>query len=98
MRLAAEGARAATWAVRTARSRACRSVTFPTLGAAERVERVVWRGRRAVGVQTVRRTLTANKAVLIAASAVQTPALLRRSGVRNRHLGRHFQGHPGMAG
>ena len=63
----------------------------------ERDERVVWRGRRAVGVQTVRRTLTANKAVLIAASAVQTPALLRRSGVRNRHLGRHFQGHPGMA-
>ena len=63
----------------------------------ERVERVVWRGRRAVGVQTERRTLTASKAVLIAASAVQTPALLRRSGVRNRHLGRHFQGHPGMA-
>ncbi len=63
----------------------------------ERVERVLWRGRRAAGVQTAKRTLTANKAVLIAASAVQTPGLLSRSGLRNRHLGRHFQGHPGMA-
>ncbi|HXD81183.1 MAG TPA: GMC family oxidoreductase [Candidatus Acidoferrum sp.] len=63
----------------------------------ERVERVIWRGTRAAGVQTAKRTLTANKAVLIAASAVQTPGLLWRSGLRNRHLGRHFQGHPGMA-
>lgn len=63
----------------------------------ERVERVLWRGPRAVGVKTVTRTLTANKAVLIAASAVQTPGLLWRSGIRNRHLGQHFQGHPGMA-
>ena len=63
----------------------------------ERVERVVWRGTRAAGVQTTKRTVIANKAVLIAASAVQTPQLLWRSGLRNRHLGRHFQGHPGMA-
>jgi choline dehydrogenase-like flavoprotein len=62
----------------------------------ERVERVLWRGARAVGVQTMQRTLIANKAVLIAASAIQTPGLLSRSGLRNRHLGRHFQGHPGM--
>ena len=63
----------------------------------ERVGRVLWRGRRAIGVQTARRTLIAKKAILIAASAVQTPGLLWRSGVRSRHLGQHFQGHPGMA-
>lgn len=63
----------------------------------ERVRRVVWTGNRAIGVETERRTLTANKAVLIAASAVQTPGLLFRSGIRVPHLGRHFQGHPGMA-
>ena len=63
----------------------------------ERVLRVLWRGRRAIGVETERRSLTANKAVLIAASAIQTPGLLWRSGLRGSHLGRHFQGHPGMA-
>jgi choline dehydrogenase-like flavoprotein len=63
----------------------------------ERAERVLWRGRRAIGVRTATRTLIANKAVVIAASAVQTPEVLWRSGVRSRHLGRHFQGHPGMA-
>ena len=63
----------------------------------ERVERVIWRGRRAIGVQTSRRALIANKAVLVAASAIQTPGLLWRSGLRGPHLGRHFQGHPGMA-
>ncbi len=62
----------------------------------ERVERVVWSGSRAIGVRTARRELTATKAVLIAASAVQTPGLLWRSGIRSPHLGRHFQGHPGM--
>ena len=63
----------------------------------ERAERVLMRGARAVGVRTARRSLIAGRAVLVAASAVQTPQLLRRSGVRNSHLGRHFQGHPGMA-
>lgn len=63
----------------------------------ERCERILWRGHRAIGVETAKRTLYANKAVVVAASAVQTPAVLRRSGVRSRHLGRHFQGHPGMA-
>lgn len=61
-----------------------------------RVERVLMRGARAVGVQTAAGDLMANKAVLVAASAVQTPGVLWRSGVRSRHLGRHFQGHPGM--
>jgi len=62
-----------------------------------RVERVLMRGARAVGVQTPAGNLMATKAVLVAASAVQTPGVLWRSGVRSRHLGRHFQGHPGMA-
>jgi choline dehydrogenase-like flavoprotein len=63
----------------------------------ERVEEVLWRGRRAVAVRTSRRLINARKAVIIAASAIQTPALLRRSGVRSGHLGRHLQGHPGIA-
>jgi len=63
----------------------------------ERVERVLLQGGRATGIQTRRRSLVARRAVLVAASAVETPRLLRRSGIRSRHLGRHFQGHPGMA-
>ena len=62
-----------------------------------RAERVELRGRRAVGVQTTAGFLAARRAVLVAASAVETPRLLWRSGVRSPHLGRHFQGHPGMA-
>lgn len=42
-------------------------------------------------------TLHARKAVIIAASAIQTPLLLGRSGVRSPHLGAHFQGHPGCS-
>ena len=63
-------------------------------------------GDRAAGVsgyfhesQTKRRlapfTLRARKGVLVAASAIQTPGVLARSGIRSRHLGAHFQGHPG---
>ncbi len=62
-----------------------------------RVRRVLMRGTRAVGVETAAGNVMANKAVLVAASAVQTPGVLSRSGVRSRHLGQHFQGHPGMA-
>lgn len=62
----------------------------------ERVTEVLWRGSRAIGVRTVRRIISADRAVLVAASAVQTPGLLWRSGIRSPHLGRHFQGHPGM--
>jgi len=36
-------------------------------------------------------TLHVRKAVIIAASAIQTPLLLGRSGVRSPHLGAHFQ-------
>ncbi len=63
----------------------------------ERAERVLFEGSRAIGVQTHRQTLEARRAVLLAASAVETPRLLWRSGVRSGHLGRHFQAHPGMA-
>lgn len=42
-------------------------------------------------------TLRARKGVIIAASAIQTPGLLAKSGVRSSHLGEHFQGHPGVA-
>ena len=59
-------------------------------------------GGRAVGV--VARSATghvvtvrARRAVIIAASTVQSPNILRRSGVRADVLGRHFQAHPGLA-
>jgi choline dehydrogenase-like flavoprotein len=71
-----------------------------------RVERVVVEGGRATGVvasagnapgeagearatRAVR--LHARLGVVVAASAVQTPNLLRRSGLRSRALGEHFQ-------
>jgi choline dehydrogenase-like flavoprotein len=71
-----------------------------------RVDRVLMQADRAVGVAghfhvpQFRRNLApfrlrARRAVLVAASAIQTPLLLARSGVRSAHLGRHFQGHPG---
>jgi len=79
-----------------------------TLFTRARVDRVVLQGDRAVGVQgrlgprsAGRRrpkfALRAHKAVVVAASAIQTPGLLRRSGVRSRHLGAHLQGHPGAS-
>jgi choline dehydrogenase-like flavoprotein len=72
-----------------------------------RVERVVVEHGWAVGV--VARTtggepgaragrlvrLHARRGVVVAASAVQTPNLLRRSGLRSAALGEHFQCHPG---
>jgi choline dehydrogenase-like flavoprotein len=70
-----------------------------------RVERVEIRGGRAVGVvgrvETIRGPravrLRARRGVFVAASTVQTPNLLRRSGLRATALGRHFQVHPGLA-
>jgi len=62
-----------------------------------RVERVFFEGDRAIGVMTRSFRLHARRAVIVAASAIQTPLLLARSGVRSAHLGRHFQGHPGGA-
>jgi choline dehydrogenase-like flavoprotein len=43
--------------------------------------------------RTVR--LHARRGVLVAASTIQTPNVLRRSGLRARALGEHFQCHPG---
>ena len=42
-------------------------------------------------------TVRARHAVFVAASTVQSPNLLRRSGIRARALGQHFQAHPGLA-
>ena len=64
-----------------------------------KVERVVLEGGRAVAV--VGRSggkpfrVSAKRAVIVAASAVQSPNLLARSGVRGPELGRHFMAHPG---
>jgi choline dehydrogenase-like flavoprotein len=67
-----------------------------------RVDRVEMAGGRAVAVAARSATghfvtLRARLAVIVAASTVQTPNVLRRSGVRSAHLGRHFQVHPGLA-
>ncbi len=67
-----------------------------------RVAHVELRGDRAVGVVARSRTghaltLRARHAVVVAASTVQTPNLLRRSGIRSRALGKHFQVHPALA-
>jgi choline dehydrogenase-like flavoprotein len=60
------------------------------------------RGRRAAGVVghaagggTVR--LRARQAVVLAASAVQTPLLLLRNGLRHGPVGENFQCHPGVS-
>ncbi|MBX3192721.1 MAG: GMC family oxidoreductase [Labilithrix sp.] len=67
-----------------------------------RVERVEMKGARATGVRARSASghdvvVRARHAVVVAASTVQTPNLLRRSGVRAKALGRHFQAHPGLA-
>ncbi len=40
--------------------------------------------------------LVARRGVFVAASTIQTPNILHRSGIRARALGRHFQAHPGL--
>jgi choline dehydrogenase-like flavoprotein len=73
-----------------------------------RVDRVVMHGDRATAVTGRFREagaanaattfrIRARKAVIVAASAIETPLLLARSGVRSAHLGAHFQGHPGAS-
>lgn len=66
------------------------------------VRQIVCHGRRADGVVgsaegggTVR--LKARRAVVLAASAVQTPVLLIRSGLRHGPVGENFQCHPGVS-
>jgi choline dehydrogenase-like flavoprotein len=77
-----------------------------------RVERVIVEKGRATGVLATtqpqdreqpdsalrphRVLLRARRGVLVAASTIQTPNLLRRSGLRARAIGEHFQCHPGF--
>jgi choline dehydrogenase-like flavoprotein len=67
------------------------------------VERIELRGSQARGV-TGRRSdgtrfhVEARRGVVLAASAVQSPCILQRSGIGPReHVGRHFRLHPGTA-
>jgi choline dehydrogenase-like flavoprotein len=63
-----------------------------------RVDRVVVEGGAARGVAG--RTATGqpvevrSRAVIVACGAIQSPALLKRSGLRNEHIGRHLHLHP----
>jgi choline dehydrogenase-like flavoprotein len=66
------------------------------------VRQIVCHGRRAdaavgrsAGGGTVR--LRARRAIVLAASAVQTPVLLLRSGLRHGPVGENFQCHPGVS-
>ncbi len=67
------------------------------------VDRVEMRGTRATGVVGRRADgapfrVAARFGVVLAASAVQTPCILLRSGVGPRdHVGQHFRAHPGTA-
>ncbi len=81
------------WALRTGRARIFTSC---------RVDHVELRGGRAVAVVARspgghRVVLSARHAVVVAASTVQSPNILRRSGIRASALGEHFQAHPGLA-
>ncbi len=59
-----------------------------------RIARVLFEGRRAIGVEAAGgETILARRAVVIAAGVVHTPLLLRASGVRHADLGGHFQCH-----
>jgi choline dehydrogenase-like flavoprotein len=70
-------------------------------------ERVVFDGARAVGVEGVVNDdrgarvgtfrVRARRAVIVSASAIWTPLLLARSGVRHPLLGERFAAHPGAA-
>ena len=66
-----------------------------------RVERAQVENGRATAViarsQSGKRVVVrAKRGVLVAASTIQTPNVLRRSGIRARALGKHFQAHPGI--
>lgn len=62
-----------------------------------RVERVILKRGRAVGVEGPGFSIRARRAVIVAAGVVHTPVLLHASGVRHANLGRRFQAHPGVA-
>ncbi len=70
-------------------------------------ERVVFEGKRAVGVvgrttdasanKTGTFSVRARRGVIVAASAIWSPLLLAKSGVRHPLLGKRFSAHPGAA-
>ena len=70
-----------------------------------RVLKAIVKNGRAVGVlaKTTSKSgavsvhLRAKLGVFMGASTIQTPNILRRSGVRSDALGKHFQSHPGVA-
>lgn len=67
-----------------------------------RVTEIVTRRGRAVGVrgrtaQGGRFEVAASRAVVVAASAVQSPSLLRKSGLRHGPVGDGFAAHPGVS-
>ena len=67
-----------------------------------RVDRIITDRGRATGVRGVARaggkvTILARHAVVLAASAVQSPVLLMRSGLGQGPVGKNFQGHPGVS-
>lgn len=66
-----------------------------------RVVRATSRAGRANGVEAVtsgggKLKLIARRGVLVAASTIQTPNILRRSGVKSKALGNNFMAHPGV--
>lgn len=65
------------------------------------VTRVTKEAGRATGVDAVtaggKRLTVQARAVVVAAGAIQTPALLQRSGLTNPNIGRHLRLHPGSA-
>ena len=70
-----------------------------------RVERVTTAQGRATGAEAVHTTTTGQlvrvlvraRRVVVAGGAIQTPALLLRSGLKHPHLGRHLNLHPTVA-
>ncbi|MCC6646918.1 MAG: GMC family oxidoreductase [Polyangiaceae bacterium] len=73
-----------------------------TVASSIEVTRVTQERGRATGVVGVsaggaRVTARARRAVVLAASAVQTPALLLKSGLSRGPVGHHFQCHPGVS-
>lgn len=65
----------------------------------DRIELERGRARGVVGTSAggAKVHVRADRAVVIAASAVQTPALLLASGLREGPVGENFQGHPGVS-
>ncbi|MBN8610552.1 MAG: GMC family oxidoreductase [Deltaproteobacteria bacterium] len=69
------------------------------------VERVILERGRAIGVRGTQHDalgkktieIRARRGVIVAASAIFSPLLLARSGVRHANLGERFQAHPGAA-